>query len=245
MTIASEITRINGNISDAYTAAGNKGATLPATQNSGNLATCIASIPSGGSGGNYTLLQRVKDDSNNEIGTVSGFFTDANNVEYAVVCLDAQYRNSSGVYLTSGYGVPSVDSNMASFSTNAVYECLDTATSNTTKILDFATAQSQTSSACSHCRSQTFIIGGQSYAGQLPNILELIDIYKNKTAINTADSSASAPNPILLSTDTCWSSTQGAAADGWCIYQDGNVKTVNKYQSYMVAPVLEIPNNSI
>uniref|UniRef100_UPI003865CADA hypothetical protein n=1 Tax=Methanobrevibacter sp. TaxID=66852 RepID=UPI003865CADA len=40
----------------------------------------------------YNLLDRVKDDSNNEIGTVSGFFTDANNVEYAVVCLDAQYR---------------------------------------------------------------------------------------------------------------------------------------------------------
>ena len=47
MTIASEITRINGNITDAYTAASNKGATLPATQNSDNLAMCISSIPSG------------------------------------------------------------------------------------------------------------------------------------------------------------------------------------------------------
>lgn len=48
MSIASEITRINGNIASAYTAASNKGATLPATQNSANLATCIASISGGG-----------------------------------------------------------------------------------------------------------------------------------------------------------------------------------------------------
>lgn len=44
MTIASEITRIQGNISAAYTACNNKGATMPATQNSDNLADCINSI---------------------------------------------------------------------------------------------------------------------------------------------------------------------------------------------------------
>jgi len=48
MTIASEITRINNNIASAYTAINTKGGTLPATQNSANLATAIASIPSGG-----------------------------------------------------------------------------------------------------------------------------------------------------------------------------------------------------
>lgn len=47
MTIASEITRINGNIAAAYTAANNKGATIPATQNSANLATCIGTISTG------------------------------------------------------------------------------------------------------------------------------------------------------------------------------------------------------
>lgn len=45
MTIASEITRINNNIADAYTACNNKGATIPATQNSANLATTIGTIP--------------------------------------------------------------------------------------------------------------------------------------------------------------------------------------------------------
>lgn len=49
MTIASEIQRIEGNISAAYTAADAKGATIPATENSDNLATCIASIQTGSS----------------------------------------------------------------------------------------------------------------------------------------------------------------------------------------------------
>ena len=49
MTIASEITRINNNIAAAYTAASGKGATLPATENSANLATCIGSISGGSS----------------------------------------------------------------------------------------------------------------------------------------------------------------------------------------------------
>lgn len=48
MSIASEITRINTNIENAYTSVSNKGGTLPATQNSNNLATAITSIPSGG-----------------------------------------------------------------------------------------------------------------------------------------------------------------------------------------------------
>lgn len=47
MSIASEITRINTNISNAYTACNNKGATMPVTQNSDNLATTISSISSG------------------------------------------------------------------------------------------------------------------------------------------------------------------------------------------------------
>ena len=47
MSIASEITRINNNIAAAYTAANGKGATLPVTQNSANLATCIGSIQTG------------------------------------------------------------------------------------------------------------------------------------------------------------------------------------------------------
>ena len=66
MTIASEITRINNNIAAAYTAANNKGASLPNTQNSANLAECINSI-SAGSGGNnsaaYIVLNHISGSS--------------------------------------------------------------------------------------------------------------------------------------------------------------------------------------
>lgn len=48
MTIASEITRIKNNIANTYTALSDKGATMPATQNSANLANTVASIPAGG-----------------------------------------------------------------------------------------------------------------------------------------------------------------------------------------------------
>jgi len=51
MSIASEITRINNNIASAYTACNNKGATMPVTQNSANLASTIATISGGGGGG--------------------------------------------------------------------------------------------------------------------------------------------------------------------------------------------------
>lgn len=45
MSIRSEITRINNNIAAAYSAAESKGATMPATENSDNLADTVASIP--------------------------------------------------------------------------------------------------------------------------------------------------------------------------------------------------------
>lgn len=51
MSIASEIERISGNIADAYTALDAKGATLPESQNSANLADTIDSVPTGGGGG--------------------------------------------------------------------------------------------------------------------------------------------------------------------------------------------------
>lgn len=47
MSIASEITRINNNISAAYSACNNKGAAMPQTQNSANLAATIADIQTG------------------------------------------------------------------------------------------------------------------------------------------------------------------------------------------------------
>ena len=45
MSVASEINRIKANITDAYTEAEAKGATMPLTKNSDNLADTVASIP--------------------------------------------------------------------------------------------------------------------------------------------------------------------------------------------------------
>ena len=50
MSIADQITRIKDNISNAYDACNEKGATLPTTQNSANLAATITSIKAGGTG---------------------------------------------------------------------------------------------------------------------------------------------------------------------------------------------------
>lgn len=44
MSIQSEINRIKGNVADAYSALSGKGATLPATQNTDNLASTIATL---------------------------------------------------------------------------------------------------------------------------------------------------------------------------------------------------------
>ena len=47
MSISSEITRIIGNIADAYDVVEAKGGAMPTTQNSENLPAAIESIPAG------------------------------------------------------------------------------------------------------------------------------------------------------------------------------------------------------
>ena len=47
MTIASELTKLNTNLTNSYTAVNGKGGTLPSARNFDNLATAISSIPSG------------------------------------------------------------------------------------------------------------------------------------------------------------------------------------------------------
>ena len=59
MSVASEITRINNNIANAYIAINSKGGTLPQTQNSANLATAINSISGGGGGGSIQVVNGI------------------------------------------------------------------------------------------------------------------------------------------------------------------------------------------
>ena len=61
MSVADQINRIKTNIANTYTAAQAKGATMPQTQNSDNLAACVQSITTGGGGGGTQFGLTVSD----------------------------------------------------------------------------------------------------------------------------------------------------------------------------------------
>lgn len=189
--------------------------------------------------GKYSLLDRVVDDSNNSIGIVVGFHIDANNVEYAVVCLDAAYRLAQGQYLSNNTLV----SGIPNYTNQMVYEAPETATTNCDAILATAQARGLTSTAVSHCRTQTFTIDGVSYAGQLPTIMELIKIFEHRTRVNAADPTASQYSTLVVPTATrCWSSTQAGSYEAWALNDNGTIYRSTKGNNSLVLPVLEIPN---
>ena len=191
------------------------------------------------SSGKYPLLSRVKDDSNNEIGTVVGFHTDANNTEYAVIALDAQFRLASGQYLSDVVAI----TDLPQYANPSVYGAKETATFNCDKILATATAQSLTSTTVSHCRSKIFTIDSVQYAGQLPTVMELLKILEFMTEVNAADTSASQYSSLVLSASTSyWSSSQNSATNGWYVTNSGRATNGGKANTNFVVPVLEIPN---
>ena len=59
MSIQSQINRIKANVAAAYTAAQSKGATMPSSQNSANLAAAINSISAAGDTADYVVEQRI------------------------------------------------------------------------------------------------------------------------------------------------------------------------------------------
>lgn len=61
MTIASEIEKLNTNLTNSYTACQNKGANMPTSQNFDNLATCIESISGGSEPSNGEYCVKVID----------------------------------------------------------------------------------------------------------------------------------------------------------------------------------------
>ena len=186
----------------------------------------------------YAVLSRVKDDSNNEIGTVVGYHTDANNQKYAVVCLDAQFRLASGQYLSSNVAV----TGLPQYPNQSIYGAKETATFNCDKILAQATASELTSTAVSHCRSKTFTVDSVQYAGQLPTLMELLKIFEFETEVNAADTSASQYSSLALSNDkNCWSSSQNSSSNGYYAYYTGVTNQKNKTTSGFVIVVLEIP----
>lgn len=104
MTIADEITRIQNNISDAYTSCNNKGATMPVTQNSDNLADTIDSIRTGDFYAELTVVTNegatvtVNEETQIAYGGTATF-----NIyligNYTVICEIEGYSKSGSVYI--------------------------------------------------------------------------------------------------------------------------------------------------
>ena len=192
-------------------------------------------------GGKYQLFQRIKDDSNNEIGTVCGFHKDSSNNEYAVVCLDAQYRaDSLKILNTQNTNVTT----LTQYATQAVYTSTETATENTTKILNYATSISDTSPAAEHARSKTFTIENQVYAGQIPVYIEVLMICVFSSQINALDPTASSYSGLIIPTGKTIASVTTKNGYGyWNVQSDGRIANTSAWSSAgCLFPVLELPN---
>lgn len=184
----------------------------------------------------YSFLSRVKDDSDNDIGCVVCYHIDANNQKYAVVCLNAEYRTRNSTYCIN---TSDIITNLPVYSGFlSATSASETATFNCDKILDFCVSVGTSSSAVSHCRSKSFVIGGVTYYGQLPNIAELQCIFINKTTINNSDQTS---GPAIPDDYCCWSSNQQSERSAWIIW--GNSPTYTNRNGGFCAsiPVLEIP----
>lgn len=233
-TAQGKVLTLNGDVltTTAIVPTGTLSITADGTYDVTNYASAVVSA---GSSGKYALFDRVTDDSNNVIGTVSGFFTDANDVEYAVVCLDAQYRGQKGFSSTGEYW------GLTQYPDLNVLECKDTATYNTTAII----ASGQVDDAATYCRTQSFTIDGTTYYGQLPNCKELVDMWSNATALDTYDTTSSdyaATRFIGLNNraNSFWASNANPSG-AWQVGGD-IMKGAYQGYSYVACPVLEIPN---
>lgn len=204
--------------------------------------TINVNVPTGGPAtkAKYNIGDRVYDIGNNDIGVVYCFYTDENNVEYAVVCLNAEHRLASLQWASVNSSV----TNMPSYTTlnsGAFGIGTETATVNCTLIL-----ASKTSTAVSHCRSKSFIIDGITYYGQLPNVCELSKMFAMHYWIYANDPTASSAGTSLNFAywNYAWSSSQSDNSYGWSINGQGQAARDSKTNKYFVAPVLEIPNHS-
>ena len=202
-------------------------------------------IVSGGApapSGKYQLLQRVTDDNNDEIGTVCCFHTDANNVEYAVVCLDAQHRITNGVFCSDA------SNNIPNLEMTTIANGLDsivTATQNTTAIIDYITANNYTSTAATHCRSKSFVIDGVTYYGQLPTWAEITKMFLYRTSIDSLDPTATQYAACALggaNNTGAWSSTGYGIPSSIGMPPQGFSPYLSKTTPRIIIPILELPN---
>lgn len=104
MSVADQINRIKTNIANTYTAAQAKGATIPQTKNSDNLAACIQSITTGGGGGGDTQFGLTISDvlgTVDDTGAVSGT-TISNALDFSGITSFTNYA-LSGKFMYSSF----------------------------------------------------------------------------------------------------------------------------------------------
>lgn len=186
---------------------------------------------------------------------VAGPYVIPDNMEYAVVCLDSTNRATGqslfNNYTTKMVGIPTLS---LTDNTDTIYSLSQTATENTNAILATATSTGSISAVANYVRSKSFVIDGNTYYGQIPNAVELLDIYTNRSAINSLDSSGNINNSY-----GCHSSTQIICGGSGSIvgryshifilpwgglngnWWDNTATTLNSASIYTI-PVLEIPN---
>lgn len=199
----------------------------------------------------WNLLDRVTDDSGNEIGTVTSFFKADNGIEYTVVCLDAKDRAldlklfSDATTQIQGTKIYQITD------TYSPFELKESATKINNAILSTATSTSKTSDAVNHCRSKSYTINGQVYYGQVPNVRELAEIYMVRSIVNNQDPTTSSYSSYVLSGHNgCLSCTQAKSGNDYKSYvlgtasnimlSNNNITTPEKNK--IIAPILEIPN---
>lgn len=203
---------------------------------------------SSGGGDKYSLLQRIQDDSNNDVGTVTGFFIDDEDKEYAVVCLDAQYRLANCKLLSTTVSITDLP-NYVNIHTGAAWGMgTYSATKNTSIIKNFCDNSEYTSQAVEHCMSTNFLINGTRYYSQIPNIYELLIIFANHKKLNDLDTSKSSAGTSLNWTSVfkiTKSSTQMNATNTWIINPYSNTEMrmhgSGKATDQFLCPVLELP----
>jgi hypothetical protein len=258
MSIASEITRINTNIAAAYDEAEAKGATMPATENSANLADTVASIPSGGTptliakqiteNGTYTAADDSADGySDVEVNVYDQQFVGL--VQRTITTVSDSNVTRIGDYVFSNCAsLTSVDfPNATSIGTNAFFNCASLPS------VDFPNATSISTGAFSNCTSLTSVdfpnatsIGTNAFLNcarltsvDFPNATSIgtnafLNCAKLSTIIlhkRTTLGNATIPSRTIIyveNDDLAWYST----ATNWsAVYADGRIKSIDELPS--------------
>lgn len=190
----------------------------------------------------YPLFSRVKDDTNTDIGVVGAHFTDANNQKYAAVVLLSPAAYFSPTKLATANTSPGIDVTPR-YNDLSVYTTNITATQNTTAWYDKFITLTDPTTVLTDVRAINYTIENTTYHGQLPNVLEMLDIIKNKQQIETEIGSS-----VLDYTSLYWTSTVRGGSSSGAYYLNGtgglisSSTTANSTLKSLIA-ILEIPIN--